>query len=186
MLGDRRLYVSEVLIARLAACEEDSRNSAAVGFLGLRALQLGDYLRLRRCEPPDLQSQLNGKLTEGMEFLEGNGERVDWRTDKRVSEMTIETTAENTYRGLLRALPREPLTGPLRGSAEEASRGSLEATLRNPLGESSRGPFELDVAIADSWEKVSRSEGGVSKAVPQAPLSRIGIVFERSREIIVG
>jgi hypothetical protein len=178
MLGDRRLYVSEVLIARLAACEEDSRNSAAVGFLGLRALQLGDYLRLRRCEPPDLQSQLNGKLTEGMEFLEGNGERVDWRTDKRVSEITIETTAENTYRGLLRALPREPLTGPLRGS--------LEATLRNPLGESSRGPFELDLAIADSWEKVSRSEGGVGKAVPQVPLSRIGIVFERSREIIVG
>jgi hypothetical protein len=178
MLGDRRLYVSEVLIARLAACEEDSRNSAAVGFLGLRALQLGDYLRLRRCEPPDLQSQLNGKLTEGMEFLEGNGERVDWRADKRVSEITIETTAENTYRGLLRALPREPLTGPLRGS--------LEATLRNPLGESSRGPFELDLAIADSWEKVSRSEGGVGKAVPQVPLSRIGIVFERSREIIVG
>jgi hypothetical protein len=165
-LGDRRLCVSEVLIARLAACEKDSRNSAAVGFLGLRALQLGDYLRLWRCEPPDLQSQLNRKLTKGREFLEGNGERVDGRADKRVSEMAFERTVENTYKELLRALPREPLTGPLRGPAEEASRGSLEATLRNPLGDTSRGQSELYVAIVDNREKVSRNEGGVVKAVP--------------------
>jgi hypothetical protein len=100
-LGDRRLCVSEVLITRLAACAKNSRNSAAVGFLGLRALQLGDYLRLWRCEPPDLQSQLSRKLREGREFLEGNGGRVDGRTDMRVSEMTFVRIVENTYRGLL-------------------------------------------------------------------------------------
>lgn len=100
-LGDRRLCVSEVLITRLAACAKNSRNSAAVGFLGLRALQLGDYLRLWRCEPPDLQSQLSRKLREGRKFLEGNGERVDGRTDMRVSEMAFVRTVENTYRGLL-------------------------------------------------------------------------------------
>jgi hypothetical protein len=62
----------------------------------------------------------------------------------------------------------------------------LEATLRNPLGEASKGQSELDVAIVGSREKVSRNEGGVVKAVPQTPLSRRGIVFERSRDIIVG
>lgn len=100
-LGDRRLCVSEVLITRLAACAKNSRNSAAVGFLGLRALQLGDYLRLWRCESPDLQSQLSRKLREGREFLGGNGKRVDGRTDMRVSEMAFVRTVENTYRGLL-------------------------------------------------------------------------------------
>lgn len=67
---DRRVRISEVLVAALTASKENGGNSSAVGFTWVLALLLGDYSRLWSRETPDAEAKLDGEFLEGVELGE--------------------------------------------------------------------------------------------------------------------
>jgi hypothetical protein len=114
----RRLCVGEILKTRFAASTEDSRDSAAVGFLWLLALQLRNYLRAWSGVSPDLEPQLDRQLSEVVELLQGIINRVYGKACNGLSVETFEKALESTYGGLPRALPCGLLTAPLKEPLE--------------------------------------------------------------------